>query len=207
MRSGAKDHITAGQADQLRHPQTRLQGEQKEGPIAPAEPGHWIGRRDKRFDFGTCQIVDRPLLMPLGRHREDSLAMMQKLRFIDGDILVERPDRRQARIAAPSAVSARGFDEAQEPSDKIRVDVGDLEVSRQAPEVIGGIFQQQAEGVAIACHRIRTGSELGCETFREEALHVDGERICLHCASRSVMDRSARSEASCRSSGTASMYQ
>ena len=67
--------------------------------------------------------------------------------------------------------------------------------------------QQQSEGVAIACHRVGAGGELACEAFGEEALHEDGERVGRHDPSPSSKDRSARSLASCSSSGTASMYQ
>jgi hypothetical protein len=52
--------------------------------------------------------------------------MMQELRFIDRDILEERVDRRQTRIAAARAVAAPGLDERQEVANQIRIEAGDL---------------------------------------------------------------------------------
>src|SRR5216683_1749569 len=48
---------------------------------------------------------------------------------------------------------------------------------RLPPESIRGVFQQQAESVAVACHRVRAGMKLGCKPFREEPLHVRGEGV------------------------------
>ena len=111
------------------------------------------------------RIVDGSFLVPLGRHRQHLLAVMQELRFIDGDILEERADRRQPRIAASRAIAAPGLDEGQEASDQIRIDIGDLKLGWLPLEPVRSVFQQQAEGVAVARHRIRAGVELRREAF------------------------------------------
>src|SRR5208337_1878622 len=101
------------------------------------------------------------------------LAVMKELRFIDRDIREEGADRRQARVAAARAIATVGLDEGQEVSNEVRIDIGDLKRSRRPPEAIGGVFQQQAEGVAVARYRIRAGVELHREAFAEEPLQVD----------------------------------
>jgi hypothetical protein len=73
----------------------------------------------KSFDLSVGKIVDGPFFVPLGGHRQYLLAMMQELRFINGDIFEERTDRCQACVAASRAVSTSGFDERQEASDQV----------------------------------------------------------------------------------------
>ena len=207
MRAGAECNIAAGQVDQLRHAKPCLQSEQKKHPISPARPGRQVGCSDESFDLRVGEIVDRPFLIPLGRHRQHFLAVMKELRFIDRDIREEGADRRQPCVAAARAIATPSLDEGQEVSNEVRIDIGDLERCRRPPEAIGGVFQQQAEGVPVARYRIRTGVELHREAFAEEPLQVDRERMGFHRASLSLRFRSARSQASCSSSGIASMYQ
>ena len=82
MCAAAKYHITAGQIDQLRNSEACLQGKQQKSAITPAEPGRYIGRRDKRFDFRAVQIIDRSLSCRLDGIARDPLTMVQELSFI-----------------------------------------------------------------------------------------------------------------------------
>jgi hypothetical protein len=66
-----------------------LQGKQEDRPVTAAMPCREIRGCNDGFDLVTVEIVDRPLLMPLGRHSEDTLAMMQQLRLVDGNVLEE----------------------------------------------------------------------------------------------------------------------
>lgn len=182
-------------------------GAQQKHPILPARPSRGSDCPEESFDLGAGEEVDGPFLGSLGRHRQHLLAVMEELRFIAGDILEERMDRRQPRVAAARAVAAPGFDEHQEAPDQIRIDIGDLERSRRPPEAIAGVFQEQAKGVAVAGDRVRAGMKLGRTAFGKELLHIDRKRIGLHRASLPARFRSARSQASCRSARLASMYQ
>ena len=150
VRAGAERNIAAGQVDQLRHAKPCLQSEQKKHPISPARSGRWIGCPDERFDLRVGEIIDRPFLIPLGWHRQHLLAVMQELRFIDRDIREEGADRRQPCVAAARAIATPGLDEGQEVSNEVRIDIGDLERSWRPPQAIGGVFQQQAEGVSLS---------------------------------------------------------
>ena len=92
MGARPEDDITTGEIDWFRHPETGLHGNQKQGPVTPSEPSLRIGRRDKCFDFVAVEKINRPLLIALGWHRENLLAMVQELRFMDGNIFEERAD-------------------------------------------------------------------------------------------------------------------
>ncbi len=161
VRATPERDVVARQRDQLRDAQARLQCEQEDRPVTPTVPGRKVGSRDDGFDLVTVEIVDRPLLVPLCRHGEHTLAMMQQLRLIDGDVLVERADGREPCIAAPCSITPRLLEIGEEVGDEVGVDIGDLQRRRLLLLLIGGIPEEQAERVAIARDRIRAGLHLG----------------------------------------------
>ena len=105
------------------------------------------------------------------------MAVLQELRFAHGDVFEERTDRCQPGVAAAGTIAALGLEEVQEAADKHGINVGDQQVGRLPTEATGRERQQQQEGVAIACHRVVTGSELVREALGEEALHMRGKRV------------------------------
>ena len=97
-------------------------------------------------------------------------------------------------------------------TDQVGIDVDHLQLRRRPSKPIGRVFEQQSERITIAGDRVRARFQLCSEALGEEALQVDGKRMRLHRAppffgSFFARERSARFEASCSSSGTASMYQ
>src|ERR1017187_4317640 len=137
---------------------------------------------------------------------------MQKLRLIYRCVLEEGPDGREARVPAASCVAAHFLYMGEEQAHEIGVDVGDLQCRRRFLQLFSRVAQEQAERVPIADDRVRAGLQLRAEPLREEPLQVWCESMRLHRAppfweSLAARDRSARADASCSSSGTASIYQ
>jgi hypothetical protein len=150
--------------------------------------------------------------MPLRRHREHALAVMQELRLIDSDVLEERADCRQARIPTACSVSARTLDVSQERSYQLCIDIREFQMGRRLLELGGRILQEKTKRVSIADDCIWARFQLRPEALGEEALQVCCKNVRFHRVppffeAYDVNERSARSEASCSSSGVASIYQ
>ena len=190
----------------LRYPEAGLNAEEQQGTIAPAVPGREVRDGEERLDLIAVEIFDRALLAALRGHCEYVLAVVQEPWFGQGDEREERADRRQPGVAAAGAVAAPGLEGIQEPPDKFGIDVGEQKIGRLPVETAASEQQEQHEGVAIACHRVGAGAELTLEALGEESLHEQGKRVRRHDPSPSLKACSARSLASFRSSGTASMY-
>ena len=93
----------------------------------------------------------------------------------------------------------------EELAEKAGVEVGEREAGGGTAEARGGEAQEQAEGVAVGGHRVWARPPLLEQAVGKEGLQERGEVGGAHGASSRVPV--ARSVASRRSSGTASMYQ
>ena len=106
MSAGAERDVATGQRDQLCDAQARLKRQHENCPVSPAIPRCDVGSCDDSLDLVAGHIVDDPFLVALRGHSEHALAVMQKLRLVDSDVLEEGPDGREARVPAPSCVAA-----------------------------------------------------------------------------------------------------
>ena len=199
-------HITAVETDQLRYPEAGLNAEKQQGTVASAVPGREVRGGEERLDLIPVEIFNRALLAALCGHCEYLLAVVQEPWFGQGDELEERADRRQPGVAAAGTVAAPALEGTQEPPDKLGIDVGKQKIGWLPVETAASEQQEQHEGVAITCHRVGAGAELTLEALSEEALDEQGKWVRRHDSSPSLKACSARSLASFRSSGTASMY-
>ena len=168
---GTEDHVADVQTDQLRDSQSGLQGDKQQIPVAPAYRCGQVGHREQCGGLLAFEEVDRAFGLALCRDGEHPLAMQQERRFADGDEAEEAADCGSAHIACADGVLAVVLDEGQEPGDETRIDVGDRQIGGLPRELPGGVGEQEAEGVAVACHGVRTGFALGDEPVGEEALH------------------------------------
>ena len=75
MGTGPQHDILAVQPSQLGNPQTGLDRDQKEGPIATPYPGGRIWNREQRIDLFPVEKLDRPSFVAFIGHRQDPLAM------------------------------------------------------------------------------------------------------------------------------------
>lgn len=170
MRSGPEPDVAAGESDQLGDTQARLQHQHEDRAVAPPVPCREIRSRNDGFDLVAVEIVNRPFLVPLCRHGEHALAVMEQLRRVDSDILEERANCREASVAAACPVTPRLLKIGEEVGDEICVDIGDLQCRRVLLPLIGGLAEQQTERVAVARDRIRAGLHLSTEPLGEEPL-------------------------------------
>ena len=67
--SASKPDVLALQADKFRDPQSRLDGDQQEDLVPPADPGGRIRRRNQRVDLLTREVCDLPSLVTFARNR------------------------------------------------------------------------------------------------------------------------------------------
>ena len=122
---GTEDHVADVQTDQLRDPQSGLQGDQQQVPVAPAYRCGQVGHREQCGGLLALEEVDRPFGLALRRDGEHPLAMQQQRRFADGNEAEEAPDCGSAHVACADAVLPVVLDEGQESGDEVRIDVGD----------------------------------------------------------------------------------
>jgi hypothetical protein len=94
MRTRSQDNVLASQVYQLRDPEARLHGEQKQGPVAAPYPSGKVGSPQDGVDLFPIQKFDRPPFVAFGRHREDSLTLQRMGRFLESHILKEGMNRR-----------------------------------------------------------------------------------------------------------------
>ena len=104
MRAGSQDDVLAIQAYQLGDPEARLNGEQKQGPVAAPDPGGKIGRRQQGVDLFPIEKFDGPPFVAFGGHRQDSLAEQRMGGFLESHVLKEGMNRGQADISSASTV-------------------------------------------------------------------------------------------------------
>ena len=116
---GAEDHIADVQIDQIRDPESGLQGDKQQVPVAPAYPCGQVRHREKCGGLRALEEVDRPFGLALRGDGEYPLAVQQERRFADGDEAEEAPDRRSAHVACAHAVVPAVLDEGQEPGDEV----------------------------------------------------------------------------------------
>ena len=67
--SAPEPDVLALQADKFRDPQARLDGDQQEDLVPPADPGGRIRRRNQRVDLLTREVCDQPALVTFARNR------------------------------------------------------------------------------------------------------------------------------------------
>jgi hypothetical protein len=74
--------MLAVQPRQLGNPQTCLDTNWKEGPIATPYPGRRIGDGEQRFDLVPVEKLNRPPFVAFIGYRQDPLAMQGKGGFL-----------------------------------------------------------------------------------------------------------------------------
>src|SRR6266478_7214367 len=117
----------------------------------------------------------------------------------------EGVERREASVATASGVAALALEVVEELTEEGSVEIREHEVGRGTAEARGGEPQEQAEGGAVRSDGVRARLPLPEQAVGEEGLQERGEVGGGHGAS--FLGPVARSVASWRSSGTASMYQ
>jgi hypothetical protein len=88
--TSAECNIATAQVDQLRDAEACLQSKQQKHSIASTRASSWISRTDQSLDLGASEEVDGSFLIPLRRHRQNLLAVMQKLRLIARNVFKPR---------------------------------------------------------------------------------------------------------------------
>jgi hypothetical protein len=97
--ASSKEHVLALKRDQLRNPQTSLDGDEKEGAIAPADPSSSAGSAQKSVNLLVIEKFDDTALEALTRDRENSLAMKRVGRFRKRDVAEEGVQGGKAGVA------------------------------------------------------------------------------------------------------------
>ena len=184
--------VAAVQAGELGDPQAGLDGEQQQGPVAPACPAGLVRRGEQRVDLGGGQEGDDPLVGPLGRDRQHPLDERGVLGVAQGGVAEQRADRGQPHVAGPGAVAPLVLEVVQERADRGGVQVGQVELGGHLAGALVHEGEQQPQGVAVGGDGVRAGLALLDEPVGEERLQRRGDR---------GHDRAACHAASCRRGG------
>jgi hypothetical protein len=80
--AGPQDDILAVEARQFGNPQTGLDRDQQEGPIATPYPGGRIGNGAQRLDLFPVEKLNRPPFVAFIGYRHDPLAMQGMSGFL-----------------------------------------------------------------------------------------------------------------------------
>lgn len=90
------------------------------------------------------------------------------LRRLEGGVAKERADRRQAQIAAAYPVAALALQVLEKMPDQRGVEVLQTQIRGRLAQLILGIAQQQAEGIAVGGDGMGAGMALVQQPVREK---------------------------------------
>src|SRR5712691_2895124 len=203
--AGTEHDVGAAQADQLRHAQARLDRDEQQCSIALSDPGAGVGGVEEGRDLLVGEELHAPALEALGGDRQRALTAERMSGLVEGDIAEEGVERREASVTAAGAIAPFPFEMLEEGAEEGSIEIGEDETGGGAAQARGGEAEEQAEGVAVGGHGVGAGRPFAPQAFGEEGFQEGGELGSGHGLSSS--ERVTRSVASCRSSGTASMYQ
>ena len=80
------------EADQFRYPESGLQGNKQQGPVAPGDPGGQDRGGDERGRLLRVEEVDGPFPLPLFRDDQHLLAVQEEGWLADGKVSEESLD-------------------------------------------------------------------------------------------------------------------
>ena len=205
MGAGAERHVLSTESGQLGNPQARLDGDEEQRAVAPSDPGGGVGAVEEGLDLLLDEELHDPALKALARDGEHALTVQSVGRVGERDVAEERVECREARVSAAGAIAALAFKVVEELAQERGVEIRKHEARRGAAEGRCGKAQEKAEGISIGGHGVSARAALLDQAVGEEGLQERGEIAGGHGALR--RGPVARSVASRRSSGTASMYQ
>ena len=123
MSTGAQDDILAAKAEQLRHAQPGLHGEQQECPISPASPRCRIRCRKECVDFRLRQKAHRSSYVALGRNCQNPLDLRAVFGFLESEELKKGVNRSQPNISSTRAYAAIPFQMLEKRTNKGGVEI------------------------------------------------------------------------------------
>jgi len=128
VRAGSQHDVLAVQASQLGDPEARLNGEQKQCPVAAPDPGGMVDRRQEGVNLFAIEKFDGPPLVAFGGHRQDSLAQQRMRRFLESHVLKEGMNCGQTDITSASTVLSLFLEMIKKIADKRHVQILDHEL-------------------------------------------------------------------------------
>lgn len=121
--AGPQFHVGTGEGGELADPQAGLDGDEKQGTVAPAHPGGAVGSGQQRVDLGSGEERDELAVGALvrdGQHPLDELGVLGVAQRCVGE---QRVHGGQPRVAGLHAVVALDFEVLQEGADQGGVEV------------------------------------------------------------------------------------
>jgi hypothetical protein len=168
MRTGSQHDVLAAQASQLGDPEARLNGEQKQCPVAAPDPGGMVDRRQKGVDLFPIEKFDGPPLVAFGGHRQDALAEQRMGRLLESHVLKEGMNCGQTDITSASTVLSVFLEMIKEIADERHVQILDDELRGRFAEPFFCKMEEQPEGIAIPRYGIGACAPLPAQAIRKE---------------------------------------
>jgi hypothetical protein len=202
--AGAELNVLAPKRGEFAIAQTGLNGDEEQRPIPCSDPGARVRRRHESSGLFLGEKLDRPTLVAFRGDRKDALALEGKCGFIDGDEAEEGVQCRQTGVTGACRVGAILFEVSKEFLQEGGIQCFHVQFARPSLELLRGIAQQQAEGVAVARHRMWADRLLLDQAVSEKPLQEAGDARSVHGSPPDCCTQ-GYPLASWRSSGTASI--
>jgi len=154
MGSASEYNIVAAKAYQLRDPQPCLHCKQEKGSIPATSPSIQIGDGEKGIDLRARQELNGPTIPAFARHCQYSLSECTVGWFLDRNVPEKGVNRCESDIPAARTNTPVFFEVIEESSDKWSIQIRDRHCRGFFLEVVLSKFQEQAEGVTIACNSV-----------------------------------------------------
>jgi hypothetical protein len=142
--------------------------------IASAQRGGLVRDGQQRVGLGAGQEAHVGGIGAFLGDRQDALDEQGVFGALQRGVAEQGVDRGQAGVAGGDAVVPVGLQVVQEPADEAGIDVGQVQRRGWPAEVLLGVAQQQAEGVAVGVDGVLAGPALG-QPLGEEPLQDRGQ--------------------------------
>jgi hypothetical protein len=131
-----------------------LHCKEEKGSIPAAPPSIQIWRGEKGIDLSARQELNGLTIPAFARHCQYSLSECTVGWFLDRNVPEKGVNRRESDIPAARTNTPVFFEVIEESTDKCCVQIRDRHCRGFLLEAVLSKFQQQAEGVTIACNGV-----------------------------------------------------
>jgi hypothetical protein len=121
-------HVVAGELGEFGDPQPALHGEEEQCVVATPGPGGQVAAGQQRIDLGLGEVGDQRMIEAFGWDRQDPRDARGVFGMFQGSKPEQRVERGQPGVAGPDAIAALVFEVVKEAGDKLRVEVGQVQL-------------------------------------------------------------------------------
>jgi hypothetical protein len=163
-------YALTAQIDELRHPESGLNGDKQKSAVPSSNPSRRVGGCKKSVDFFTGEEFDEFSLVTFAWHGEDSMTEIGVGRLVERHVSKEGMDCSESSIPCPDTVCSLLLDMLEELANEGSIQNLDGQVRRLLAEFLCRKLQEQTKGISVRGYGVRARSALPKKPVGEEGL-------------------------------------